>query len=360
MTLVELMVAMAVFVVLGSSLILFLRVGIDTYRIGETRREAYERSAAILDQLESDLKNVFSDPSRGYQGRVDVMFVCNRDERGQQVLRFVSTLSDEMQNPVTRTAGTFAGGRERYDYFQDVEQMERGEIMAPGGLQEIVYALDPRPGKLVLWRGVRSPIGGSTTLFDDANLYELLDDGTRQIARARPVAAGVLYLGYEFWGQGTENWDETDEERGPWLQWNSTRGDLPGIDSPYELLVDRPSSRHEWRDDVFPQRVQVTLALRPARAVELARLTEDISPTDTRIPVTRTDLYPQGAFPYILIDGEWMRFGGKRDREFIEVERGARGTTAVEHRRGAKAVYGVTFSRVIRIPAARDSVWGNR
>lgn len=360
MTLVELLVSMAVFVILGSSLVVFLRVGIDTYRVGETRRELYERAESILDQFESDLENVFADPSRGYQGQVDVLLVSNRDSAGRPVLRLVRTLGDELRNPITRTAGTFVGGTERYDYFDDAAEMERGALMAPGGLQEVAYSLDPRPGAAVLWRGVRSPIGGRSTLFDDANLYRRAEDGSLSLERARPLAAGVLYLGYKFWSQDTETWDEMDEEKGPWLEWNSTRGPLDGIESPFGVWSDRPGSRHEWRDDIFPQSIEVTLALEPARVVALGRLTAPIGPTDTTIPMSRTDLYPDGAHPFVRIGGEWMRFGGKKDRELSEVQRGLRGTKATEHARGETVIYGATFSRVIRIPSARRSVWGAR
>ena len=55
MTLLELMVAMTIFLVLGAGLVMFLRVGIQTWRVGERRREIYERGQAILGQLASDL-----------------------------------------------------------------------------------------------------------------------------------------------------------------------------------------------------------------------------------------------------------------------------------------------------------------
>ena len=63
MTLIELMVAMSIFLVLGAGLVMFLRVGIQTWRVGERRREVYERGQAILDQMAGDFSCTFSDPS---------------------------------------------------------------------------------------------------------------------------------------------------------------------------------------------------------------------------------------------------------------------------------------------------------
>ena len=102
----------------------------------------------------------------------------------------------------------------------------------------------------------------------------------------------------------------------------------------------------------------MTLVLRPARATPFGRLTEDISATEVeRIPVDNTRHYPDGAFQYVRIDEEWIRYGAKDARSFREVTRGVRDTVSTEHLAGAVVVYGTTFRRVIRIPGARDSRW---
>ncbi|MEM7260704.1 MAG: type II secretion system protein [Planctomycetota bacterium] len=350
MTLIELLVAMAVFIVLGSTLVMFLRVGINTWRVGEIRREAFERSSAILDQIEADISATYSDPSNGYEGKVDVIFLSDYDENGRQRVRFVRSLGGEMRHQITQTAGAWTGGIGEYDFIEDKVEMEEGIMKAPGGLQEIAYLMDPDSESEMLWRGMKSPIGGSTTIFSDDNLYRFEEDGETKPQRARPLASGVLYVEYNFWGQDTHSWS-SDEDRGPQSWWDSTRG-IMDDDSAAD------GSRHEWRDDVFPSRVQIVLVLRPARATRLAKLDRDIAAGDDEIRVDRADGYPDGAFQYVRIGNEWIQYESRDDRVLSGCRRGARGTEPAAHSKGTPVVYGSTFSRVVRIPGARTTEWG--
>ena len=111
LTLIEILVALGVFMLLGSSLVMFLRDGMSTWQIGESRREAYERAGAIMDLIGDDLRSAFtqSDPGPG-DGLVDVLLLCDRDSFNRPRLRLVRTLSDETRNPVTRIAGAYTGG----------------------------------------------------------------------------------------------------------------------------------------------------------------------------------------------------------------------------------------------------------
>ncbi|MFN0057173.1 MAG: type II secretion system protein J [Planctomycetota bacterium] len=373
MTLIELIVAMSIFVTLGGALVMFLRVGVETWRVGEMRREAYERSQAILDALTDDLASAFSDPEHGAEGQVDVRFFADTDHAGRQRLRFVRTLAGEMRHPITQQAGSLTGGQFDYDYINDAMEMEQGLLRAPGGLMEIAYFMDPVAASSptgggtsdVLWRAVKSPIGGEGSLFEDANIYEYpegddaLPMGTR---RARPLAAGVLYFECRYWGQETQTWTSTTEPGGraalSW--WDSTRAiTRPSDVEKGDAAYFDPASLHDFRDDIFPSAVQITLVLRPARATRLARLTRAIAPNDTEIQVDRTDNYPDGAFQYIRIGDEWIRYGSKSERRFLACERAQRGTTAApSYPSGTPVIYGSTFSRVARIPTARQSGWG--
>ncbi len=359
MTLIELMVAMSIFLVLGAGLVMFLRVGIQTWRVGERRREVYERGQAILDQMAGDFSCTFSDPSHGAGDVVDVVFLSDYDQSGRQRLRFVRTLAGEMRHPITQRAGELTGARMDYDYIDDAIESEWGILRAPGGLQEVAYLMDPDPTSELLWRGVKSPIGGESTLFKDENIYtEVPEDGEEipQLKRCRPFAAGILYLEYNFWGQHTTVWSENESEgrsAAPW--WDSTGGILDtGTDS------DGSDSRHESRDDVFPSRVQVLLVLRSARATRFARLAQNIDEVLDEILVDSTDHYPDGAFQYVRIDDEWLRYTTKTNRVFLLVDRGVRGTEPAPHKAGTPVIYGTTFSRVVRIPGARSTNWGKK
>lgn len=349
MTLLELLVAMAVFVVLGSSLVVFLRVGIDTWRIGEIRRETFERGSAILDQLEDDLRSVHSDAAHGKKNLVDVLMVCDYDENDRQRLRFVRSLAGETRHPITRNAGTYSGAKMDLDFENDALEAERGLLRAPGGLQEVVYLSDPDPARELLWRGIRSPVGGERSILDPANLT--VENG--RVRHCRPFADGILHLQYRFWGGTTSAW--VDGEGGMVAGWDSTRAIYDMGDGGY-----REESRHDPRDDVFPSRVQIVLVLRPARIQRFGKLTAAIDESDTELPLDLTQHYPEDAFPYVKLGDEWIRYESIRGRRLLGCERGVRGTTPTAHAVGTVAVFGQTFSRVVRIPAARDTTWSPR
>ncbi|MCI0651138.1 MAG: prepilin-type N-terminal cleavage/methylation domain-containing protein [Planctomycetes bacterium] len=355
LTLVELLVAMSIFLVLGGALVMFLRIGMQTWRHGEIQREAFERSQAILDQIADDLASAFTDTSHGMSGVVEVTFLSDYDDRGKQRLLFVRSLAGEMRHRITREAGTLTGGIAEYDFHNDAIERDKGQLRAPGGLSEIAYLMDPRAGSELLWRGLRAPIGGEGTLFDRDNVYNLepRPDDPLPVRHCRAFAEGVLHIEYNFWGGGTRTWELTAEDESALQSWDSTKGmlsDFPGY---------RAGSRHEPRDDVFPSRVQIVLSLRPAQALRFARLRRAIDGNEREIAVDTTMYYPDGAFQYILIDDEWLRFDSKSDNVFQIAEdgRGVRGTAPASHAAGATVLFGHTFSRVVRVPGARTSGW---
>jgi hypothetical protein len=94
--------------------------------------------------------------------------------------------------------------------------------------------------------------------------------------------------------------------------------------------------------------------------LRLGRLPAPIGAKADEIEVDVARHYPDLAFPYIRIDDEWIRYRSISGRRFIGCERGVRGTEAVEHAADAMAIYGTSFSRVVRIPGARDSRWGEQ
>lgn len=364
LTLVELLVATGIFLVLGGALAMFLRMGLDTWRVGEMRREAYERAQSILDFVETDLLATFSDPTKGTGGVVDVLLLADRDPNARQRLRFVRTLAGEMRHPVTQQAGSLTGAQFDVDYVDDTSDMELGMLRAPGGLQEVAYLMDPDPSSLMVWRGVRSPIGGPATLFDEGNLYRPNDRGEVQVSRyLLPLADGVLHLEFGFWGQDTESWLDGDAGGSRLRQgwWDSTRSLLqPRPEDRGSAAYYDPASRHEPRDDVFPERVHVLLVLRPARVTRFARLTRPLGADDTEVGLNTTTHYPEGAYPFVKIGDEWIRYQTRTQRALLGCERGQRGTQPAEHATGTPVIYGTTFSRVIRVPGARASLWGQR
>ncbi|MEE2890245.1 MAG: type II secretion system protein [Planctomycetota bacterium] len=350
MTLIEILVALGIFVMLGSSLVIFLRDGISTWQIGESRREGYERAGAILDPISDDLRALFSqsDPGPG-GGLVDVLLLCDRDSFARPRLRLVRALDDETRNPVTRIAGSLTGGLADIDYRNDAMEARLGILRAPGGLAEVAYLFGPGIGSETLWRGFKSPIGGEGSLFEDVNLAPDVDGAP---LRCRPIADGILYLEFSFWGGDRRRWVDGVPQK-PVPLWDSTRGILAAMQS-HGFHWDA-ASRDDYIDDIFPDTVEVVLVLRPSRSLALARLTTELDDFQTTIHVDSTAQYPMGSDEYIRIDAEWIKVGKMTDRSFTDCTRGARGTSATVHERLRPVVHGTTFRRTIRVPGNRDA-----
>ncbi|MAJ28827.1 hypothetical protein CBD41_05380 [bacterium TMED181] len=350
LTLIEILVALGVFMLLGSSLVMFLRDGMSTWQIGESRRESYERAGAILDLIGEDLRSAFtqSDPGPG-DGLVDVLMLCDRDLFNRPRIRWVRTLSDETRNPVTRIAGAYTGGLAEVDYRNDSREAQLGILRAPGGLAEVAYQMGPTEGSEVLWRGFKSPIGGGSTLFDDGNLLPDVD-GTPM--RCRPIADGVLYLGFSFWGGDRRRWSE-GRSLPPLDRWDSTRAIL-SFDE-IEAFDWSAASRDDHEDDVFPDTVEIQLVLNPARSRALARLVTDIGESDDVIPVDSVNEYATTGELFVRLDSEWIQVGKISGKNFVDCVRGVRGTRAQEHFRGTRVVNGTEFRKTVRIPGYRDA-----
>ena len=69
--------------------------------------------------------------------------------------------------------------------------------------------------------------------------------------------------------------------------------------------------------------------------------------------LTRDEPQTDAPFPYVKVEGEWMRWTSV-DGASLKVERGVRGSTAVEHRAGAPVHFGRTFQRVVDLPVYRE------
>jgi len=264
-TLLELLVAMTIFTMLGLSLMLILRGGLTTWRRAEARRESYDAAQAVLGQLREDLlaaEPPHDTPQAGL-GPVDVRFLCDRDPRtGLQRLFLVRSIKAESEHPITGLAGTSLAGDAVLDYRGDLSEarnvrvfLRGGSILtggvvaegedslvlrtrdgaevevafdsiarfvpasrlrATGGSQEVAWVLgDDR----VLYRGIKSPIGPPNSLFASQDPYELApragaDGEAREDlsdpdlpALLRPFASDVLYVEYRFWTQYSTTWD---------------------------------------------------------------------------------------------------------------------------------------------------------
>jgi type II secretory pathway pseudopilin PulG len=399
-SLLEMMIAMSVLVFIGGGLAALLSRALDLWRDAERTAKVYDLARAVLELISRDLRGAI--PQADIASGADVRFLCDLDERGRQRLRFVRAIAAETADPLLREGGRFLTtiASASVDGSDDAREAREGRLAPPAGREEVLWALDPRPGETGLWRGTRSPIGGVHSLFRDRNLEELPESGHRLIpgstsassktesaaanaretgsapldplagiplARvAKPITDHVLYLGFAFWGPTTNTWDplsrplrrpEPGATSGPLLLWDSTRAVLDERGATDELVFGRiPESLGNPMDDMFPELVEVTLVVREEDEELGARLLAPLSESGTEIQVSkRISLSDDPRARFVLVDDEWIAIDDVDDRRCVVARdgRGARGTRATPHAVGTRVERGSTFRRVIELPGSR-------
>jgi type II secretory pathway pseudopilin PulG len=388
-TLLEILISVGILVMLGAGLATIMTQGISIWKRAENRGRVYEQARMLLDQIAEDLRSTVA-VAAGEQDSAWVRFICDHDENGRQRLRFVRTTSGETGDPILREGGQYLSVKTPaiYDGLHDNFEARAGLLAAPGGLMEIFYGRDPRSDRATLWRGVRAPLGGSGSFFDDDNVESsLADDDDRKkgdddskknddsfdefeeggpfAAITRPLTDGVLYLGLNFWGPTTNTWDESeiprarvtrDSASGPLLHWDSTRAllDYPGENGEFTFKA-REGSLTDTGDDIFPERVEVTIVLRDDDHESLF-LVSSINQSAKTFTISRDVSVPDDESDrFILVDDEWIAVDVVDGRTIMIARdgRGMRDSDATSHKAGARVDIGATFRRVIDLPGSR-------
>mgnify|MGYP001216375304 CR=1 FL=1 len=383
-TLMETLIAMGLLVVLGGGLVTLLSQSVSVWRTAERRGRLYEQGRALLDLVSADLRSTVVRVA-GATDATWMRFLCDEDpESGFQRLRFVRSTSGELSDPILRHGGERVSSHAPFHYRgrRVSVEAEHNGLLAPGGIMEVFYTIDPRPGVHYVWRGVRAPVGGAGSLFVDSNVVSsddegrasgdaagtpLADDRPFYLERfAVPVAERVLFFGFRFWTPTTTTWDSVPplrnrskgDESGPSLLWDSTRaligeGEAFGGDDTYWKR--RPGSLEEAWDDVFPRFVEVTIVLLRDDFELGPRLAADIGSSDHTLTLTAPiELSEDPLERLIFVDREWMGIESVSGRQLEVYNRGVRGTEARSHERGAQVRIGVVFRRVVAIPSFRE------
>ncbi len=319
-TLIELIVAVGIFTMLGLMLVMTLRSAIGAWQKGEQSRELYESARVITRQLTRDLEAVFPQKMAAEQ-RGDIRFWSDMDSNQRQRLQFVRALGADERNVATWSAGSGTPSQGFDGMYNRHDDMKK-RLRAHGGLAEVAYVMDPNPTSFTLYRGIRSPVGFRGSLLDSGNI-----DSPQEVqSQCHPLSTDVLYLRFYFWGFQTTSWDLGGQA---YAQWDSTRGRNPGF-TPYYS----PESANDWGDDVWPFKVRVVMTLRgEGRRGVFAYLKQKVGAKDNRIHLSNTSSFPDpdGGQAYALIDSEWISYSAKEDGMLLVANRGVRGTVAAAH-----------------------------
>ena len=360
-TLVEILVATAIFTVLGGALVLFLRQGLEAWRTGEARRGAYEEAQAVLRQLREDLENVVALNPAVPGGAVRAKFFCGIDDHGRQFLAFVRSLAGETRHPLAALAGSAIGADCDLDGTLDREEALAGRLRPTGGRQEVFYFMDPAGGD-TLYRACRAPV---RSLFP---LGEGPDDVLPPVERAAPVSHRVLHFELAFWTQYTETWAQDapplrlprpGRKSGPAVVWDSTRALIPppkdARDDEFHFFRGE-RSLIDPTDDVFPERVLATLVVAEDGPAAAAAVLASPLGQDAREVKVDSTARLSGRGPYFRIGREWVRaeISDSTTLRLSVSGRGRRGSEVRAHAPGEEIVAGLPFLSEIEIPACAE------
>lgn len=357
-TLVELLVALGLFLALSFTLYGFVRGGLRMWRTGERGMSFAERSQVVLDLLSEDLQCAYVPPAAA-DGAPIARFLCDlgADAEGKlgpygSRLRFVRAIGDELYDPETRGTPPPAPAAEKKGLAAQVAEVAKaagiGVPRVPGGLVEIAWTVaGSGGGPGTLYRGRLFPLGRTDSFFEKL-------PATREEADERliPVLDGVLRFQLLFDNQTTSSQATalTGTSGGRDAVWDSTRGLLKGFS-----LFQGPESTLLARDDVFPSAAQLKLVLtRPNDASFGTSLRQPIEEADQVLPVASLDPLKDLRADEVLVDEEWIRLSVGSSRDVKIVERGAYGTRPASHRFGATVWVGTTTTARIEIPCHRE------
>lgn len=352
-SLLELLVATALFAVLGALLFQVMGGAGEVWARGQRLRELEEQAAAVLEVLADDLRHLW--PGGG-EGRL----LCTHrpldgdgdgvPEQRATLLRFTRVAHEERVSPALRRAGETPLAQEHATLLGG----DPATLLPTGGLAESLYTTATLPGEALpsLVRRVRMPVGGAGSLLDPA----LAERPDRLLAEAVALAGRVLSFELRFWGPGTTDWDAGGDGVAASRAWDSTRGILPRDDAGF-AHGRGAASLLQPSDDVFPALVKVALVLDTSGDDRLgvARLAEEVGSESSTLRLTAARFRggEQGEGGHLWIDGEWVAVE-RRDGRELTVRRGQRGSLPMPHAAGAVLRAGRLYERVLAIPAARE------
>lgn len=377
-TILEMLVAMAMFSVLGVAVVSLLSQGLNLFSEGTADTSMQDRLQAILPPIREDLAAMkpvetpevppppppaIVDPNalpfttepvppaiRLRSGTIKLTDLPADQAVPLPYVAFVRSNAREAEDPILRDAGTAGASSgvplRSYDPSA-VDSGTTGNLLAPGGLLEVVWIAVPddpeQPGILTLYRLFRAPVGGPKTLLDPVNFDSL----AKIRAAGRPVHEGVLHFGVTFrnvfarsWEDGVGRGSVDDGEPYVGRVWDSTRA----LDPKFPLVSRDPKGSVEnVRDDVFPSMVRLEVVLATPGPFGFGRgettLAAGMGREERRALLGNVDLlYKPGPDErWLKVGTEWMSTtlsGVDYAGRAVVVTRAGRGSAAVEHKEG--------------------------
>jgi prepilin-type N-terminal cleavage/methylation domain-containing protein len=397
-TLLELLISMAMFAVLGIAVVALLGQGMTVFTEGTSDTRMADRLQAILPTIQADfaamqpasapevlppppsesiVATAAPAPSRGPAIRLRSGWVKIAELPPEWpkafYVAFARTNARETEDPILRQAGTAPVVPGQAPKAYEPAVIDAGgpgvaTIGAPGGLMEVVWIAvpeDPDPerrkpspappvpgqewpkGVHVLYRLFRAPVGGPKSLLDPASFDSLAEIR----AAGRVMHEGVLHFGATFrnvfsksWTDGAGSGRVQDGQAYVGSVWDSTRA----LDKDFPLFAGADSLGNV-RDDVFPAWARVELTLGVEGEFGFGRgettLVQGAGAEEKTLRLDSVDplLQPGPEERWLKVGAEWMSttFSAVDPSEKrVTVARGRRATPAVEHASGEPVYVG--------------------
>jgi prepilin-type N-terminal cleavage/methylation domain-containing protein len=394
-TLLELLVAMAMFSILGIAVVALLGQGLTMFSAGTADTSMQDRQQALLPSVKDDLRALqpasspevlpppppdtpaattagAPPPATGPAIRLRSGWMKLADVPTDWppvfYAAFARTNARESEDPILRTAGTTPpqpGSPVRVYDPAAVDAGSVSNVAAPGGLLEVVWVAvpeDPRPERrvgpvaadsswsrnvLTLYRLFRAPVGGDKSLLVLENINSL----AKIRAAGRVMHEGVIHFGVTWRNNFAKSWTDgagtgraQDGQAYVGSIWDSTRA----LDREFALYRSADSLGNV-RDDVFPTWAHVEIGLASEGAFGFGRgettLAGVASTTEKRIRLESVEplFVSRGGPLFFKVGTEWMSTtidNIDAAERVVTVARAQRGTAAAEHSPGEPVYVG--------------------
>lgn len=307
-TLVEIMVSIMIFTVVGGAMLGILLLATDLYRRGEAGRSANDEAIAVLAALDADLARIVP-PNQGGFFYADV-----HDSSGNTLIAFKTAARDR-----STIGGTGTGARSLVAWWVD-------------GQQQLRRAERPEP-----------PRNAITLPTNDEDYLEL-DDMVVVNGSTWPVlTSGCLHFGA---------WLSLDSEPRASLQdWRTVAGyDYPSLTASFQF--------GGAGSDPFPRALLITLGLTGGGRFAAQGFTvEDVANNDTAIRIAGFKGLPTNPGSMLRIGDEWVGYNGYSNGTIAcpkiygsRVGRGQRRSLEVAHPAKTPVRLAQTYSLVRDLP----------
>lgn len=358
LTLIELLLAVAIFAFLAVAVFQLLERSLSLWRRAETRRSLLAQGSTISDLLAQDLSGLEGGP-RGDILAEWVMFDTDGDGVAETKWPRLRLVRQASAAEVARLEREARAGK---DETAAAPAADRPPAVRAGeGLAEVVWMVVPASlsdpsarAEGVVWRGERLVTDASTKSFLAPDFF---GTSNRPPAGAvDEVGGGLLWLGMLFATQTSNVHDgwrigpDLDCAATSWDAWARGRPEAdvhpwntPGAGMP--RVRSRP---------LLPRRVRFEIELeRESDRVRRTTLTAPVEIADSGLVVDDGEKIPKEEDAYVLVDAEWMRVLSCDGRN-VSVKRGERGTKMAEHKRGAMVHYGQRLVRDVPVATYRE------